>query len=71
MTLREKAEEYQTRIENCNPSAEAYDFESAYFKGATDVIERVDKWFRNEGPFVFPEDEDTLQDLIKKLQKDL
>lgn len=35
-TIEQRAEDYQTRIESRNPSAEAWDFEGAYRRGAYD-----------------------------------
>jgi len=35
-SMNERAKAYQEKIENANPQAEAYDFESAYIAGARD-----------------------------------
>lgn len=44
-------------------------FRFAYSKGSEETIKEVETWFREKGPFVFPEDEETLQDLLKYLRE--
>lgn len=37
-SIKDRAKQYQAKIEENNPSAEAYDFESAYIRGAEDQM---------------------------------
>lgn len=69
MTIQEKAEAYNKQITNDIAKSDA--LRNAYLTGANDIIHRVKHWFEHEGPFVFPEDDDTLNDLLQKLKMDL
>lgn len=46
-------------------------FRYAYTRGCEEITAKVEEWFRTKGPFVFPEDENTLQRLLNYLKCEL
>lgn len=44
-------------------------FVYAYERGCVDMIRKVEKWFRKHGNFVFPEDEELVNECVNYLSK--
>lgn len=75
--MKERANFYATNL-YLNP--EVYDegkadaYRQGYIHGAEDTAKiiksRIEYWFKNIGPFVFPEDDETLEDLMSYIDKD-
>lgn len=79
MNLEQKAKEFADTIfkekgdlvKNSDGFLQNVALKEAYMAGANTVINKVEDWFRNSGPFVFPEDEDTLSELLHALMYEL
>lgn len=44
-------------------------FEIGYEACEKEMIEKIEYWFHNIGPFVFPEDDDTLKSLLDYIKR--
>lgn len=75
MTFEERAQNILDKHRNYESSDKTVQFfldncfRYAYSKGCEETLERVEEWFRTKGPFVFPEDEGTLQSLLTFLKE--